>query len=149
MGLCGSFPRRRELVSMPVAEGLRVLVGSDTRYSPAHDFCSFELFRLLVLLHNMIAIHVAFFMLLARLYGQGASDERPGGSVLLYLDAFQWLLREEGWAISRGYHCSVGSPFQKLHQWLHIESWLLSLSRGCPCGHAAGGQRCGVCRHLR
>ena len=73
-------------------------------------------------------------MWLAHFHGQWASDEQPGGSVLHYLDIFQRLLREEGWAISRWRHCSFGSPFQKPHQWLHNEPWLLALPRGCSCG---------------
>ena len=115
-----------------------------TRFSAAHDFCSTELFRLLVSLvlrnvvriwhfglpcvswgilqrprvrskyrlfgfspsepftaqHNLIAIRVAFLMRLARFHGQWASDEQPGAFVLHYMDIFQRLLREEGWAIS-------------------------------------------------
>ena len=85
-------------------------------------------------LHNLIAIRVAFLMWLAHFYGQWASDEQPGGSVLHYLDVFRRLLREEGWSISRWCHCSFGSPFQKLHQWLHNEPWMLALPRGCTCG---------------
>ena len=161
-----------------IAAGLRVHDGFDTRFSAAHDFCSIELFRLLVSLvlrkvvriwhfglpcvswgtlrrprvrskyrpfgfapsepftaqHNLIAIRVAFLMWLAHFNGQWASDEQPGGSVLHYLDIFQRLIREEEWTVSRWCHCSFGSPFQKPHQWLHNEPWLLALPRGCSCG---------------
>ena len=79
---------------------------------------------------------MAFLMWLAHFNGQLASDEQPGGSVLHYLDIFQRLVREEEWTISRWCRChsSFGSPFQKPHQWLHNEPWLLALPRGCSCG---------------
>ena len=83
---------------------------------------------------TLLAVRIAFIMILAVLRGCFISVEQPGSSVMFCLHIYRVLLAL-GCRITKFPFCGHGSGFMKPSKWLHNKPWLDGLSAQCVCKH--------------